>query len=102
MASEPLDRPAEKGSAAPEGHSRVVVRALLEGRLVPLLGAGVNRCGRPEGCDWHDGRHLPDGGELARHLAQLSGYPDLEHADLVRVSQYFELMLGSGALYDEL
>jgi hypothetical protein len=75
---------------------------MLEGRLVPLLGAGVNRCGRPDGSRWQSGRYLPDGGELARHLAHLSAYPDGQQADLVRVSQYFELMLGLGALYDEL
>jgi hypothetical protein len=80
----------------------MVVRALLEGRLVPLLGAGVNRCGRPEGKDWATGQHLPDGAELARHLAGFSAYPEGQDADLVRVSQYCALMLGMGALYDEL
>jgi hypothetical protein len=80
----------------------MVLRALLDGRVVPVLGAGVNRCGRPPGARWDRGRYLPDGAELARHLARYSAYPDPDPADLVRVSQYFAVMLGAGPLYDEL
>jgi hypothetical protein len=80
----------------------MVLRALLDGRVVPVLGAGVNRCGRPPGARWDRGRYLPDGAELARHLATYSAYPDPDPADLVRVSQYFAVMLGAGPLYDEL
>lgn len=80
----------------------MVVRTLTEGRVVPLLGAGVNRCGRPDGAAWGPGRYLPDGGELARHLAAYAAYPAPDPGDLVRVSQYFAVMLGAGPLYDEL
>jgi SIR2-like protein len=85
-----------------ESHYRVVLRALADGRVVPLLGAGVNRCGRPSGTGWGPGRYLPDGGELARHLASYAGYPDRDPEDLVRVSQYVAVMLGAGPLYDVL
>jgi hypothetical protein len=85
-----------------EAHYQVVLRALVEGRVVPLLGAGVNRCGRPDGTPWGRGRYLPDGAELAGYLANFSAYPDPNPADLVRVSQYFSVMLGAGPLYDEL
>ena len=48
-----------------EAHYQMVLRALVEGRVIPLLGAGVNRCGRPDGSAWDHGRYAPDGAELA-------------------------------------
>ena len=32
-----------------ETHYRILAKAIAEGRVVPLLGAGVNLCGRPSG-----------------------------------------------------
>ena len=84
-----------------DAHYTMVLRSLVEGRVIPLLGAGVNRCGRPDDASWV--RALPpDGGELSRYLAEYSAYPGPDAADLVRVSQYFSVMLGAGPLYDEL
>jgi hypothetical protein len=83
-------------------HYELVLRAFIDGRVVPLLGAGANRCGRPRDAAWGRGRYLPDGGELADHLAGWGAYPGLDRRDLVRVSQYVSVMLGSGPLYDEL
>ncbi|HEX8180217.1 MAG TPA: SIR2 family protein [Pyrinomonadaceae bacterium] len=100
-------------------HYRMVVKAITDGRVVPLLGAGVNMTGRPPGSAFQlGGRYLPSGYELARMLADTFGYtPDMgqvkcpncgtEHPveyplDLLRVSEYVALMTGSGALYDEL
>jgi len=85
-----------------ESHYDTVLRAIADGRVVPLLGAGVNLCGRPEGTAWQHGRYLPSGAELAAHLAGLFAYPEDELVDLLRVSQYVEVMLGSGPLYDKL
>jgi hypothetical protein len=85
-----------------ESHYDTVLRAIVDGRVVPLLGAGVNLCGRPEGTAWQHGRYLPSGAELAAHLAGLFAYPPDELVDLLRVSQYVEVMLGSGPLYDKL
>ena len=85
-----------------EAHYQMVLRALVEGRVIPLLGAGVNRCGRPDGTAWDHGRYAPDGAELSRYLAQYAAYPGPNTADLVRVSQYVAVMLGAGPLYDEL
>jgi DNA-binding SARP family transcriptional activator len=60
-----------------------VVKALLSGRVVPVLGL--------------------DGGEaLAGQLALAFGYPTDRPMDLARVSQYVATMNGSGPLYDEL
>lgn len=99
--------PAALPGAAPtadplEGHYRAVVKALVDGRVIPFLGAGVNLCGRPAGVPWRQGQYLPAGGELAAYLAQSFGYPDDEAVDLVRVSQYVAVMNGSGPLYEGL
>jgi hypothetical protein len=85
-----------------ESHYDTVLRATADGRVVPLLGAGVNLCGRPKDAAWQQGRYLPSGAELAAYLAALFDYPEGELLDLLRVSQYVEVTLGSGPLYDKL
>ena len=60
-----------------------VVKALVSGRVVPVLG-------------------LEGGAELAAQLASVFGYPSDRPMDLARVSQYIATMNGSGPLYDEL
>jgi DNA-binding SARP family transcriptional activator len=64
-----------------EGHFEQVVRALFEGRLVPVLGADV--------------------AELAARLARRFDYGE-NGSSLPRVAQYIAVMRGSGPLYDEL
>jgi SIR2-like domain len=85
-----------------EEHYQTVAAALADHRVVPLLGAGVNRVGRPTDTSWQLGLSLPDARELAAHLAQQFNYPTDQAADLVRVSQYIEVMTGSGPLYQRL
>jgi hypothetical protein len=85
-----------------EVHYRTVVRALSEGRVIPLLGAGVNLCGRPSDSDWRRGQYLPSGAELAAYLASYFDYPTTDLQDLIRVSQYASVMTGLGPLYEEL
>lgn len=75
---------------------------MAEGRVIPLLGAGVNLCGRSSDAAWMPGGYLPTVGELARHLAERFDYPRDEALDLVRVSEYASVMSGSGPLYEEL
>jgi DNA-binding SARP family transcriptional activator len=60
-----------------------IVKALLAGRVVPVLG-------------------LDGAGDLAEHLARAFHVPDDRPVDLARVSQYVATMQGSGPLYDEL
>jgi hypothetical protein len=84
------------------GHYATVVRAMAEGRVVPLLGAGVNLCDRPEGEPWQPGTYLPNGSELAAYLAGIFYFPEAENRDLLRVSQYVVAKDGLGPLYDEL
>ena len=86
-----------------ESHYRTVVKGILDGRVVPLLGAGVNLCGRPPETIWaRGGEYLPSGVELAKYLADEIDYPPDEDQDLVRVSQYAAVMIGSGPLYEKL
>jgi hypothetical protein len=85
-----------------EMHYRMLIKALIDGRVVPFLGAGVNLCGRPGDANWQAGNYLPSGSELASYLATNYGYPVADIQDLVRVSQYVAVMSGSGPLYDEL
>ncbi len=70
------------GTAAPEDHFAAVLRATLDGRLIPVLGADV--------------------GELASSLAQRFDYPTTNSGALPQVAQYVAVMRGSGPLYDEL
>ena len=81
-----------------------VAQAMRDGRVIPFLGAGANRCGRSDDENWRFGEatHLPDGRELADDLAQYFGFPANQARDLVRVSQYASVMKGSGPLYQRL
>jgi DNA-binding SARP family transcriptional activator len=64
-----------------------VVRALLSGRLVHVLGPGPSS----------------DNGEsLARRLADAFDCPEEHRGDLTRVSQYVAITQGVGPLYDQL
>jgi DNA-binding SARP family transcriptional activator len=70
------------GTAPPaEDHFEEVLRVLLSGRLVAVLGADV--------------------GDLATRLAERFGYSE-NGGGLPRVAQYVAVMKGSGPLYDEL
>ena len=55
-----------------EGHFEDVAKAILRGKVVPFLGAGVNLCDRPPDVSWTPDRKdlLPSGGELAEALAE--------------------------------
>jgi hypothetical protein len=83
-------------------HCRRVIRAMADGRVVPLLGAGVNLCGRPPDTGWRQGESLPTGAELAAYLADRFDYPPGQASELVRVSEYVYVMTGSGPLYESL
>ena len=81
-------------------HCQIVARRFATGSVVPFLGAGANLCERPPERDWR-GRLLPSGAELAAYLAEPYGYPEADR-DLLRVSQWVELMSSPRALVDEL
>jgi len=64
-----------------------VARALLSGRLVPILGPGSS---------------ADNGGSLASRLAEAFDCPEEHRGDLTRVSQYVAVTQGVGPLYDQL
>jgi hypothetical protein len=78
-------------SEAAEEHLPFIARALVTGGVTPFLGAGANRCGRPEGESFRKGRFLPDGRELADSIAHEFGVSETEY-DLLQISQYVSLM----------
>jgi hypothetical protein len=84
-----------------EEHYGYVAEALQRGRVVPLLGAGVNLC-EPGRSEWQLGKNLPGGSELSQFIAQMCTYPGEDDADLLRVSQYAQVKRGEGPLYDRL
>jgi SIR2-like domain len=90
-------------------HVKRVVRKMFNGLVVPLLGAGVNMPGRPDGLRYSGpaDSYLPNGSELANYLAREFDYTELakrtrRREDLLRVSQYLDVMEGSGELYQRL
>jgi hypothetical protein len=88
--------------APDEEHFEMLANRLLAGAVVPFLGAGVNLCDRPPAAPWERGRYLPSGAELAAYLAESIGYPYADSGDLLRVSQYVDVKLGNGPLYESL
>ena len=85
-------------------HARMVAEAMLvDGQVVPLLGAGVNLSGRPRNATFKRGYYLPDGRELAAELARkVPGYPPTVLQDLLRVSQCVDQKRGWRVLYSSL
>jgi SIR2-like domain/Protein kinase domain len=83
-------------------HCRSVLRTLLEGRVVPVLGTGSNVLASPDPVTPAPGRLPPAGLELAAHLAGRFGYPSTDLVELPRVSQYVAVTHGDGPLWDEL
>jgi SIR2-like domain len=82
-------------------HCQIVARRLGTGSVVPFLGAGANLCGRPADADWQRDKLPPSGAELAAYLAEPYGYPDADR-DLLRVSQWVDLVSSPRTLVDEL
>jgi hypothetical protein len=85
-----------------DSHYETVMNAMLDGEVVPFLGAGANRCDRPVGSCWQCGTQLPDGTELSEYLANQFAYHQNDRTDLARVAQYALLAVGSGPLYGKL
>ena len=80
-------------------HFARVATLLVDGDVVPFLGAGANLCDRPDDVPWELGRFAPSGAELAHTLAENSRFPDPHDQDLLRISQYVDAILGERRLY---
>jgi hypothetical protein len=87
-----------------DGHFQTLMRALLQGQLVPFLGFDVNLYGRKAEASWEPGSVLPGNRELAGFLAKRFHYPDQGLPDLMRVAQYAMINkdYGEAELYDAL
>jgi DNA-binding SARP family transcriptional activator len=81
----------EATQASADDHLMDVVKALVGGRLVLVLGPGVNLDGP-----------LPDPAEITARLAERFGCPSDRCSDLARAAEYVALTHGVGPLYDEL
>ena len=91
----------EVGRDAIEQHYKIVMRLLVEGRIIPFLGAGANLCGRPIENLWKEGQEfLPSGAELSSYLKK--DWHGCEETDLTRVAQWVLEMGGSGELFNAL
>lgn len=86
----------------PDTHYAMVSRALLEGRVVPFFGAGVNLCGRPDETGFEHGRYLPNGSELAKEIAESYASDISSAGDLLQVAQFVATMEGDAVLYENL
>jgi DNA-binding SARP family transcriptional activator len=84
----------------PHDELEEVARTLLAGRLVPVLGAGINLLG--DGGFRSEAARLPERADLAAHLAEAFSCPPEHAGDLARIAQYVAVMHGVGPLYDEL
>ncbi len=78
---------------APEDHLDEVVKALLGGRLVTVVGAGVNAM---------VSGGVPGHAEVVTHLVKSFDCPPEYARDLAHVAEYVTLTHGVGPLYDEL
>jgi DNA-binding SARP family transcriptional activator len=87
-----------------DDHYDQVVSALAAGRLVLVLGFGVNLAERPTDAEWSmlDDRFPPTPNDAAAYLARHFECPPERSGDLAQVSQYVALTRGVGPLYDEL
>ncbi len=101
--SEPFRNTVDTASLEP--HFRIVVKGLVEGRVIPFLGAGVNLMHRPQDRGWELGKYLPGSRELSTLFAERFAYPSPnpdEVSDVMRVTQYVAAVAGTGPLYQEL
>jgi hypothetical protein len=87
-----------------------IYKALMEGKVIPFLGAGAPLYDRnPGNTPWLQTRkgeakvcHLPTAGELAEYLAQTTSLPLEEKAELTKMAQYFEAVRGTAILRERL
>jgi DNA-binding SARP family transcriptional activator len=95
LRQEPVLERSSPPAGAPEDHLGDVVKALLGGRLVIVVGAGVN-------AGVVNGDRLPGPAEVAAHLVESFDCPPEYARDLAHVAEYVTLTKGVGPLYDEL
>jgi DNA-binding SARP family transcriptional activator len=86
------------GPVVSEAETKPIAAAIAGGRLVFVLGSGVNLTGASGG----NGHDLPVRESLAPRLADAFGCPPEIAGELTKVAQYVAVTQGIGPLYDEL
>jgi DNA-binding SARP family transcriptional activator len=81
-----------------QDETKPIAAAIASGRLVFVLGSGVNLSGSDSG----NGHDLPVRESLAPRLAAAFGCPPELGSELTKVAQYVAVTQGIGPLYDEL
>ena len=71
-----------------EAHSHSVMKAMIEGRVIPFLGAGVNLCGRPAARLGRTAATSRAGASWRPTSPRIRLFSSLTSTDLLRVSQY--------------
>jgi DNA-binding SARP family transcriptional activator len=89
---------APAASVPAEGETRPIAEAIAAGRLVFVLGSGVNL----GGAAGENGDELPVRESLAPRLAAAFACPPEVGSELTKVAQYVAVTQGVGPLYDEL
>ncbi len=84
-----------------------IYSSLIEGKVIPFLGAGTSLIGRDPTVGWKFGesQFLPSGEELARYLADDSGLTSEEPQelrDLAKVASYYDTIIGREDLREHL
>jgi DNA-binding SARP family transcriptional activator len=97
------DAALEPGSPVPgatqaDDQLEAIAQAVVSGRLVVVLGPGVNAASSPAG----NGGGLPMREDLTARLAEAFGCPPEFAGELTKVAQYVAVTRGVGPLYDEL
>jgi DNA-binding SARP family transcriptional activator len=95
LRQEPVLERAVPTAGPRDDHLGDVVRALFAGRLVTVVGAGVNAATA-------SGDGLPGPAEVTAHLVRSFDCPPEYERDLAHVAEYVTLTHGIGPLYDEL
>lgn len=80
-------------------HCEKVVEWMINDRVTPFLGAGINMADRPAGATYEPGKYLPNGSELAKSMASKFNYPWDDKDNLLRVSWYTANQEDSQTLY---
>lgn len=91
-------------STAPPPYGGIAKR-LIAGRVVPIIGPGAGRSGRPADARWNPEapEFLPSGVELSHFLADDTGFPSQEErGQLAEVASYYEAFQTRSTLRERL
>lgn len=80
----------------------LMMNAFMEGRVVPVLGMGVNFVERPSGASWKNSKHAPTPEEIIEFLTVRTPSSSRTAMNLVNISQYITELSSVRVLYERL